>query len=138
MQRLPNRQPVRRLVAYDRNYILNAIQEINPYHSHVFLEKIFQLEFTLPPISKKVIQAELIKKINPMLTENGQRGFKYLLEKGFDFLEYGDGDLTSLFIHNMRDVVRFTNSLKLSYEFVKDEIYFPDFYNLELIRFKTP
>ncbi|HMJ47873.1 MAG TPA: P-loop NTPase fold protein, partial [Ferruginibacter sp.] len=126
------------VVAYDRNYILNAIEEINPYQSHYFLEKIFQVEFTLPPIDDKVIQEEITKRIETFLTETGKKEYQKLITRGLTFFDYGYADLTTLFIFNIRDVVRFINSFKLSYEFVKDEIHLPDFYNLELVRFKHP
>lgn len=126
------------IVAYDRNYILNAIEEINPYQTHYFLEKIFQIEFSLPVISDTILQKEIWIRIEPFLTDAARSGYKMLQERGFAFFEYGDADLTTSFIHNIRDVVRFVNSFKLSYEFVKDEVYFPDFYNLELIKFKHP
>lgn len=126
------------IVAYDRNYLLNAIQEINGYQPYYFLEKIFQIEFTLPPISGEILQKEISKRLDPFLTEKSKVGYRDLLNKEFLFLEEGDADLTHQYIRNIRDVVRFINSFLLSYGFVKDEIYFPDFYNLELIRFKHP
>ena len=126
------------IVAYDRNYILNAIEEINTYQSNYFLEKIFQIEFSLPVISDDVLQKEIWNRIESSLTDSDKLGYKILEEKGLPFFEYGDADLTTLYIHNIRDVVRFVNSFKLGYEFVKDEVYFPDFYNLQLIKFKHP
>ncbi len=126
------------IVAYDRNYILSALHEINPTHSHYFLEKIFQLEFTLPPIEKEMIQNEITKRMESVLTIKGKAGYKELVEIGGDYFFYNTGNTTPLFIQNIRDAVRFISSFRLSYEFVKDEIYFPDFYNLELIRFKHP
>lgn len=126
------------IVAYDRTYILNAIEDINPYQAHYFLEKIFQIEFSLPVISDTILHKEIQQRIEPFLTKADKSGYKMLQERGFTFFEYGDADLTTSFIYNIRDVVRFVNSFKLSYEFVKDEVYFPDFYNLELIKFKHP
>lgn len=126
------------VVAYDRNYILNAIEEINPYQANTFLEKIFQLEFTLPPISRATLQSELQKRLDPILSEEAKIRYNELVQNEISLYEMGEGDLSHLFINNMRDVIRFVNSFKLNYGFVKDEVYFPDFYNLELIRFKHP
>lgn len=126
------------IAAYDRNYILNAIEEINSYQVHYFLEKIFQIEFSLPSISNEILQNEIRIRIEPFLVEIDKEGFKKLQGKEFDSFEFGVSDLTALYIFNIRDVVRFVNSFKLSYEFVKGEICFPDFYNLELIKFKHP
>lgn len=126
------------IVAYDRNYILNAIEEINPYQSHYFLEKIFQVEFTLPPIPPKTIEAELARNIIPILSGEDKAYFIKFKKEKFGSEEHGLSDLTPLFVHNFRDIVRFVNGFKLTYEWVKDEVYFPDFFNLELIRFKHP
>lgn len=126
------------VVAYDRNYILNAIEEINPYQANTFLEKIFQLEFTLPPISRTTLQSELQKRLEPILSQEAKDRYNELRQHDMSHHYLGIGDLSILFINNMRDVIRFINSFKLTYEFVKDEVYFPDFYNLELIRFKHP
>lgn len=126
------------IVAYDRNYILNAIEEINPYQSHYFLEKIFQLEFTLPPIAHEILQDEVSKRLESILTEADMKDYKFMLKESYSMPDYGDSDLSHTFIHNIRDVIRFINSFKLSYRFVKDEVFFNDFYNLELIRFKHP
>lgn len=126
------------IAAYDRTYILNAIQDINSYQTHYFLEKIFQLEFTLPPIADKILEEELERRLYTTLTEQDKGGYKKLKERGSMYLEYGNADLTSLFIHSIRDVVRFVNSFRLNYEFVKNEVYFPDFFCLELIKYKHP
>jgi KAP family P-loop domain len=123
------------VVAYDRNYILNAIEEINPYQVHYFLEKIFQIEFSLPSIPDNVLQNEIGVRLKPFLTDIGWLSYENMIERDF---EYEKLDLTTSYIHNIRDVIRFVNSFRLNYEFVKDEIYFPEFYNLQLIEFKHP
>lgn len=125
------------IVAYDRNYILNAIEEINTYKAHFFLEKIFQLEFVLPPIEKIVLQNEINNKLD-FLTKESQDDYYEMLDVKGVFSYQKKIELTYLFVDNIRDVKRFINSLKLNYEFVKHDIYFPDYYNLELIRFKHP
>lgn len=126
------------IVAYDRNYILNAIEEINSYQSHIFLEKIFQVEFNLPPIEKTVVQEEIKKKMRSILTDKSMNCFNEFVGNNKNIYQENNVDFTKDFILNMRDVIRFVNSFHLNYLYLKDEIYFPDFYNLELIRFKHP
>lgn len=125
------------IVAYDRNYILNAIEEINPYQSHYFLEKIFQVEFTLPPIDFDVLKKEIIRRLNIFLTDESKLHLEKMFEATSGFMSPLHL-LTNKFILNMRDVIRFVNSFKLSYVFINDEIFFPDFFNLELIKYKHP
>ena len=126
------------VVAYDRNYILNAIEDINPSKTNNFLEKIFQLEFTLPPIPLYTIQNEVSKRLIPLLSENDKEVYEEISKSDVTLYNNKILALTSLFINNIRDVVRFINSLSIRYNFLKNEVYFPDFYNLELIRFKHP
>lgn len=125
------------IVAYDRNYILNAIEAINPYNAHTFLEKVFQVEFSLSPIEGKTLISEIKNRIEPILSKDDKIGSDNFNKDDLQYL-YNRVDLTSSFILNMRDVVRFVNLFNLNYQFVKNEIYFEDFYNLQLIRFKHP
>jgi len=125
------------IVAYDKSYLLNAIEKINSYHPNLFLEKIFQIEFVLPPVDKTSLDILLASEIKKILTENGKMQFENFLKPGLTF-SYTKTDLTSLFINNIRDVKRFVNSFKINYQFIKDEMFFSDFYNLELIKFKHP
>lgn len=36
------------IVAYDRNYLVSAINRVNSYHPDAYMEKIFQIEIALP------------------------------------------------------------------------------------------
>ena len=126
------------IVAYDRSYILNSIEEINPYQSHLFLEKIFQVEFALPLIDNKILQIQINNRLKLLLSERSKNAYTELLEQNLSAFIRNQVNLTSILIFNIRDVIRFVNSFKLIYEFVKDEVCFHDFYNLELIRYKHP
>ncbi|MFT3902616.1 MAG: P-loop NTPase fold protein [Niabella sp.] len=128
------------IATYDRNYILPAIESINPYQSHYYLEKIFQIEFSLPPISSNAIQNIVTIKLEKILLKEDFEDYKKMTTGfgNFGFFERGTVDLTDYFIYTIRDATRFLNSLLLRYNFLQGEIYFPDFYNLELIRFKHP
>lgn len=128
------------VVAYDRNYILNGIEEINTYQIPAFLEKIFQYEFVLPPIPNEVLQQEVQLMIKSVLSEKYKNEYiEFIQKKKHDEVtSYGQVDLTKKYIFNIRDVIRFSNSFSMSHSFLKGEVYFPDFYNIELIKFKHP
>jgi predicted KAP-like P-loop ATPase len=127
------------VVAYDRNYLLNAIEDINSYQAHQFLEKIFQVEFALPPINGNILQGEITKKVEAFLSESDLKAYRSITRIGQSLYDYDSKpNLAKEMILNIRDVIRFVNSFKLSYQFVKEEISFVDFYNLEIIRFKHP
>ncbi len=128
------------IVAYDRNYVLNALQEINAYQPHFFLDKIFQSEFTLPPLSHIFLEERLNEELAKILSKNDRICFEEFLNANnrVDYGYNGIPNITKRYINNIRDVLRFVNNFSIRYEFVSEEIYFPDFYNLELIRLKHP
>lgn len=80
---------------------------------------------------------EIQARISKILTKNSQSSFDEFLRKDLSF-SFNKVDLTLTYVSNMRDVIRFVNSFRLSYAFIKDEVYFPDFYDLQLIKFKHP
>lgn len=47
------------IVAYDRNYLVSALEKVNNYHPHAYLEKIFQLELPLPQFERDIIVSVL-------------------------------------------------------------------------------
>ncbi|MDR0830490.1 MAG: KAP family NTPase [Prevotellaceae bacterium] len=119
------------VVAYDKNYLISALEQINGYHSNFYLEKIFQLEIILPKFENYIIAQHLKKVILPFLTDMDKQELEQLLkgrhyEKRFNY---------SL-IANIRDINRFVNSFLLSYELLKGEIDLLDLLNLELLRIK--
>ena len=44
------------IVAYDRNYLISALKKVNDYRTAFYLEKIFQLEITLPLFEKHIFK----------------------------------------------------------------------------------
>ena len=51
------------IVAYDRTYVLKALSNHNPYNHEQFLEKIFQIEITLPNFNKNILRNLLLEKL---------------------------------------------------------------------------
>lgn len=122
------------IVAYDKQYVINAIEKINKHNPEKYLEKIFLTEYTIPAIKsedlKQFIKSELIRRFTNK-TEQIEKSFKN---------EIGSPDVfNSAILKNMRDCKRFLNYLIPSYspEF-QDEVWFPDFFQIELLRFRYP
>jgi len=122
------------VVAYDRSYVITAIKKANEHKPNRFLEKIFQLEFTLPIYENHLMINYLRNQINPYLTEKDKIEFENLLELKHSITERNTFryDL----IRNIRDVNRLVNSFLISYESLKGEIVLLDLLNLELLRTK--
>lgn len=122
--------------AYDRNYLIKALQKINPYQNSVFLEKIFQFEFTLPDFDTDVLK----KQVFTLIKEFTDSDESDILEKAIidnRFLNIYTGFIDSP-ITNMRDVKRYVNSFKVAYERLKGEVDLVDLMNVELLKLKFP
>lgn len=124
------------IVAYDRNYIINAIKDINNYNPEYFLEKIFQLEIRLPNFEEQIIQKRIYELISPRVTDSDKVELLDILLKkkhAFDTNVFNSGTLTTL-----RDATRFSNSFLIAYNYLKGEIVLSDLLNLEALRLKYP
>ncbi len=122
------------IVAYDRNYIVQALMSNNSYNAEQFLEKIFQLEVTLPYFDQKIIQDSLVYK----LKQNLPTEFHFDIENAL----FGTNLYTPInlqeWIVTMRDVTRLVNSVSLNCANILGEINFRDFISIEMLRLKYP
>lgn len=122
--------------AYDRNYLVNALAKINPYQNSVYLEKIFQFEFTLPDFDADILNKQILDYLKQFIDINETEIFEKALIDN-KFLNIYTGFIDSP-ISNMRDVKRFVNSFKVAYERLKGEVDLVDLMNVELLRLKFP
>lgn len=124
------------IVAYDRNYLIEALKNMNSYSPYNYLEKIFQHELILPQIDKDIIPTQLKKEIPKYLKEKDQIEFKRIISipentlyNTFIFREY---------IITIRDAIRFSNSFIFIYQRLQTEVNLIDLFNLEVLKFKYP
>lgn len=122
------------VVAYDRNYVINALKEHNAFNHTHFLEKIFQLEISLPHFQWHKIQLHLVTALEEMLPQK----YKYMAKKYLGENNHYDINYMPDWIHTLRDVSRLVNGLSVNLITIAGEIYFPDFLKLELLRLKFP
>jgi|GEM_PF-1259041 len=140
------------LIAYDRNYLVNALNNMQIFKPDKYLEKIIQFEIILPRISNEVITNILIENINSKIDyifENKislKEPFKRQISEIILDMQELIGNakpkyqlrLTiSQILLNMRDVKRFTNSFIFSLKNHSDNIYLPDLFIIELIKFSN-
>lgn len=123
------------IVAYDRNYLINAVKKINSHKSEFFLEKIFQIEISLPAIERKLLLNQLFETIKLKVDDDWHNELKDLIF-GAHFAV--TNPFLGEYIVTMRDVVRFTNSFSMNWTKLKGEVLFSELFNLELLRFKFP
>lgn len=122
------------LLLYDRNYVSKAISDINATNSDLFLEKIVQLEISIPFYEKRAIKEKLKEKLIFHFNNIDEKDIDGSLVYKESFVH----DYVSDWICNLRDVNRLVNSVILNYEGLEDEVYFKDFLKLEILRLKLP
>ncbi|HZK70955.1 MAG TPA: P-loop NTPase fold protein, partial [Clostridia bacterium] len=120
------------IVAYEKSYLINALKDHNDLNYDKYLEKIFQIEISLPQFEDQIIKDRLLKYILPKLREEDKKVFKDLVIKENTLFS---GDMFYLkILSSLRDVTRFTNSFLIVYDPLKGEIVLTDLLNIELLR----
>lgn len=120
------------LLAFDREVAANAIHNQSGLPGERYLEKIIQVPFELPPVDREALRVAFFKRLDEVLigTPNGlfdQSYWTNVFYSGIDSL-----------IQVPRDVVRFTNTLSVTYPSVVGEVNPVDFIAIEALRVFLP
>lgn len=120
------------ILAFDRRVVVNALSKVQEGEGGEYLEKIVQFPIELPPISKSdlekllfVLLDELIKQIPTEKWDNTYWGNLY--HSGIKY-----------YFKTIRDVTRYINTLKFSYEMVRDDVNPVDFIALTSLQVFEP
>ncbi len=124
------------LVAYDRKYVDQAVATLRTDAGSGFLDKIIQLEVPLPKREAGSLQALLEQYLKIFLKEEDLKNYKEnIIATGFHHdYEYS----YSKIFRQSRDVIKFVNSFRITYEKLKDEVFFESLFVLELLKFRFP
>ncbi len=120
------------VVCYDRNYILNALKDLNIQHER-FLEKIFQLEVTLPYLESRKLRNYLFEGLKKNYPEEYHKIIKNTIVSGMG-LHNQFQKILDKWVLNLRDITLIINSLSLNSSNLLGDFYFPDLLKLELLR----
>ena len=124
------------LVGYDRNYVVDALKKVNEKGHSNYLDKIFQLEVPLPKTEYHTLIAVLKSKLKPILSDTHYSELeKNLLPLHF---ESDFDDSVKQVFRNPRDIIKFVNSLLITYELIGKEVDFKDLFFNELLKFRYP
>jgi len=120
------------LLAFDKDVVLNALKKVQEGSGAEYLEKVVQLPFEIPLISKREIEHLLFSQLDGII--------KGILENKWDQTYWGNVYHSGLkyFFRNIRDVTRYINSLRFSFEMVKDEVNTIDFIAITAIQAFIP
>lgn len=136
------------VVAYDRDYLINALESHNVHNKESFLEKIFQIEITLPYYRKQLLYDKVIENLVTRFPKPVSKEIEKILSADKDAIPSSTSFYSCVIntFDNMRDVVRYTNSVLLNLEMLTDkksgdfkmEIDLIDFLKIEILRLKYP
>lgn len=120
------------LLAFDREVAAQAIEQQSGMPGERYLEKIIQVPFELPPVDRVALRAALFKRLDEVLgdTSDGLFDQSYWTNAFYDGIDP--------LIQVPRDVVRFTNTLSVTYPAVRGEVNPVDFIALEALRVFLP
>lgn len=120
------------LLAFDREVAVQAIEQQSGLPGARYLEKIIQVPFELPPVDRVALHAALFKRLEEVLSDTpdglfDQSRWANVFHDGIDAL-----------IQVPRDIVRFTNTLSVTYPSVVGEVNPVDFIAIEALRVFLP
>lgn len=128
------------LLAFDRDSIIKSLDGELKIKAGDYLDKIIQLHFTIPMVTRTKLDEFVKEGINSVL--------KTLPESCNDFIDdkYRDDVFEAIFpfFNNLRDIRRFINGLSFNIQFIKSqetetiEVNPIDFIAMETIRHFTP
>lgn len=120
------------LLAFDREVAVEAIRQQTGMPGDRYLEKIIQVPFEIPPVDRTALHAAFFKRLDEVLvgTPDGMFDQSYwsnVFHDGIDTL-----------IEVPRDIVRFGNTLSVTYPSVVGEVNPVDFIAIEALRVFMP
>jgi len=120
------------LFAFDRSVVIKALEKVQEGKAGEYLEKIVQISFELPAISKREVEALLFSQLDSLIVD--------IPQKEWDQTYWGNvyhSGIRYLFT-NIRDVTRYVNSLRFSFPMVKDEVNPVDFLAITALQVFEP
>ena len=120
------------LLAFDRGVVVKALERVQEGPGIGFLEKIVQIPFELPIISKQEVEALLFSQLDSLIVDipDGKWDSSYwgnIYHSGIKYL-----------FDNIRDVTRYINLLRFSFSMVKTEVNPIDFLAITALQVFEP
>lgn len=114
------------ILCYDYDVVVSALKNKFGENGEKYLEKIVQVDYTLPHILKDKIKEIFIEEIGKLFDNE---------ELNKELKEFVENDELILpFFSTLRDMNRFLNAIKLRLEFIHEEVNVGDFLLIETLR----
>ena len=120
------------LLVFDKKVVINALENVQEGFGLEYLEKVIQIPFEVPLISKDEVEHLLKREIRELV--NGVPEDRYDQGYWWDIYFMGFKD----FFRNIRDVTRYLNTLRFGLEMVKNEVNVADFLAITAIQVFLP
>jgi len=120
------------LLPFDKNVVINALKKVQEGSGLEYLEKVVQIPFEVPLISKGQVEYLLERELQELV--KGVPEDRYDQEYWLDIYHSG----FRYFFQNIRHVTRYLNTLRFSLELVKDEVNVVDFFAITAIQIFIP
>ena len=121
------------LLAFDKDVVIKALERVQGGSGIEYLEKIVQVPFDIPLISKQEVEELLFNQLTELIKDIPKEKWDQTYWEHFFYysgLKY--------FFNTIRDVTRYINSLRFSFSIVKDEVNVVDFFALTAIQVFMP
>lgn len=121
------------LLAFDKDVVIKALERVQEGSGLEYLEKIVQVPFDIPLISKQEVERLLFNQLDELIKDIPEDRWN---QTYWDYIFHYSG-LKYVF-NNIRDVTRYINSLRFGFNLVKDEVNVVDFFALTAIQVFMP
>lgn len=124
------------VLAYDKEYLNGILSSKDIPNADKYIEKIVQLEFTLPSFSTNFIPLELYRRVAGI--ENNQTVLRSLYNKIFEKDYQTNKFRVCDYLPQIRDVHRFANLLSVNYKCIApNELDMAQFFLLQLVQYSN-
>lgn len=121
------------ILSMDREIVCRALKEIHNIDGNEYLEKIIQVPFEIPQISKSKVHEYLLNQLNQIINEKSNDTIIDGSYWGKVFI-----NCVTPYIDNLRDVNRLVNIFKFKYEALHQEISVEDMIGITTLEVLEP
>lgn len=120
------------ILVMDKDYIIKVVNHLRWNEGADYVEKLVQLPFEVPSISKQDIESLLLDRLQSVID--------VVPEDRWDTDYWADMYYSTIkfFFENCRDITRYVNTLSFSYVFVKDVVNPVDFFAITALQVFEP
>ncbi len=126
------------IVAYDRDYLNKILNTTSSADMSNYLEKIFQIEYTLSPIEPDKLKSVLKDKLKKTIDNESDRTMSFDLIDGSSYFNNKASSFPIHLLHSIRDVYRYINLFSYSYCGLKGNIQVNNLMDVTLLQLKHP